>query len=106
MKKTVQIQCCGRDSLGQGVLDAPIDVLVDIARSQGSSFISVQPKNCPYNVGGHRQRCAASHPEHHKVGDGISCPFSFDYPYCTRSPGWKMPVEMELPVKEIMDSVE
>ena len=28
---------------------------------------------CPYNTGGHGQRCMASHPGYEKLGDGVPC---------------------------------
>lgn len=49
-------------------------------KSPGTDTISSHVK-CPYNTGGHGQRCKASHPEVDKVGDGVLCPYALDIPY-------------------------
>src|SRR3989344_7912872 len=80
IEQTFPIQCKGRDSLGSEVFQEPVDVKVKIHKSPGSNMISSNVE-CPYNTGGHGQRCKASHPEIDKVGEGVGCPYSFDVPY-------------------------
>ncbi len=74
------IECKGRDANMQEVLDEALEVTVHIHKSPGSSMISSNV-DCPYNVGGHGDRCKASHPDVHKIGRGVGCPYSFDIPY-------------------------
>ena len=78
--QTYPIECKGRNEAGDEVLDAPVDVEVEIHKRLGSDIISSNVE-CPYNVGGHGQRCKASHPEVYKVGEGVACPYSLDIPY-------------------------
>ena len=73
------IKCKGRDKNGNEVLEEPIGVIVNISRTTDTSIES--DVECPYNTGGHGQRCKASHPEVDKVGEGVRCPYSFDIPY-------------------------
>ena len=74
------IKCKGRNEVGDEVLGTPTDVQVEIYKGLGSNRISSKVK-CPYNIGGHGQRCRASHPEGvDKVGEGVNCPYSFDIP--------------------------
>ena len=93
-QKLVQIQCCGRGPTGETVLQQPVGVTVRLSSPGPGPMISVGPTDCPYNTGGHGQRCKASHPEKDKVGAGVLCPFSFDYPYAQEFPGWTMPTEL------------
>ena len=74
------IECSGRDSTGSFVLKEPVNVTVEIYKIPGSDIISSNV-DCPYNTGGHGERCKASHPDVDKVGEGIRCPYSFDLPY-------------------------
>ena len=78
--QTYPIECKGRNKVGDEVLDVPVSVNVRIHKSPGSSMISSRVE-CPYNTGGHGQRCKASHRDFDKVGEGIGCPYSFDIPY-------------------------
>ncbi|MEK6854931.1 MAG: hypothetical protein AABX73_01795 [Nanoarchaeota archaeon] len=80
VKQTFPIQCKGRDANGLEVLTEPVNVNVKIHKSPGSNTISSNVE-CPYNTGGHGQRCKASHPDVDKVGEGVGCPYSFDIPY-------------------------
>jgi hypothetical protein len=73
------IKCSGRDVHGKEVLTKPVEVKVKVYKNFRSNTISGMV-NCPYNVGGHGQRCKASHPDVDKVGEGIGCPYSFDIP--------------------------
>lgn len=100
----VQIQCKGRGPHGQTVLETPVPIVVELTKYPGNNLISVGPKNCPYNTGGHGQRCKASHPGQDKVGNGVCCPFSFDYPYARRFLGWSIPSELKLAVAELEES--
>ena len=83
VEQTFPIQCKGRNNKGLEVLSVPVDVIVEIHVSPGSNTISSTVK-CPYNTGGHGQRCKASHPNVDKVGDGVGCPYSFDIPYALK----------------------
>ena len=74
------IQCKGRNESGDEVLDVPVDVGVKVSKSPRSNTISIDV-TCPYNAGGHGQRCKASHPEVDKLGKGVGCPYSLDIPY-------------------------
>lgn len=74
------IECRGRNLLRKEVLPEPVLVLVEIFKFSGSNHLS-SIVECPYNTGGHGDRCKASHPEVDKKEVGISCPYSFDIPY-------------------------
>ena len=74
------IECKGRNLLRKDVLSEPVRVLVEIFKSPDSNTISSNVE-CPYNIGGHGDRCKASHPEVDKKEVGVSCPYSFDIPY-------------------------
>ena len=76
------VKCGGRNAEGRSVLKQPICVKIKISRRVRSSMISSDANDCPYNCGGHGGRCKASHPDKEKVGNGITCPYSFDAPYC------------------------
>jgi len=76
----MKVECKGRNEAGDEVLATPVSVEVEISRRPGSNMISSNV-NCPYNTGGHGQRCRASHPKTDKVGEGVGCPYSFDIPY-------------------------
>jgi hypothetical protein len=78
--QTFPIKCKGRNEEGEEVLKEPVDVKIEIYMHQGSSMISSNV-TCPYNTGGHGQRCKASHPGVDKVGEGVTCSYSFDIPY-------------------------
>jgi len=80
IKQTYPIECKGRNEIGDEVLTTPVSVNVEIHKSPGSNTISSNV-DCPYNTGGHGQRCKASHPDVDKVGEGAGCPYSFDIPY-------------------------
>lgn len=78
-KITFTVPCHGRDSNGNPVLNEPVEVDVNV--SQSSKWVISLDVKCPYNTGGHKQRCKASHPEVDKVGEGVSCVYSVDIPY-------------------------
>ena len=78
--QTYSIVCKGRNDVGDEDLDYPINAEVEIHKRPGSNIISSNVE-CPYNIGGHGQRCKASHPDIYKVGEGVGCPYSFDIPY-------------------------
>lgn len=78
--QTYLIQCRGRNENGHEVLDSPTEVKLKIHQSPDSNNIS-SIVNCRYNTGGHGQRCKASHPDLDKIGEGITCPYSFDLPF-------------------------
>lgn len=97
----VPIQCYGRGPNGRPTLGTPLPLTIKMHRSPGCQSVSVGPQNCPHNTGGHGQRCKASHPGHEKLGDGVDCPYSFDYPYATEFPGWKLPSELKAALEDI-----
>ena len=78
--QTYPVECKGRNKTGDEVLATPVSVKVEVYKSRGSNLI-LSDVECPYNTGGHGQRCKASHPEVDKVGEGVGCPYSFDIPY-------------------------
>ena len=78
--QTYPVECKGRNEIGDEVLATPVNVEVEIYKIRGGNLISSDVE-CPYNTGGHGQRCKASHPEVDKVGEGVGCPYSFDIPY-------------------------
>ena len=80
VKQTYPIKCKGRNEIGDEVLNNSTKVEIEIHKRPGSNTISSYV-NCPYNTGGHGQRCKASHPHVDKVGEGVICPYSFDIPY-------------------------
>lgn len=57
-----------------------VRVEIKIYKRPGSSDLS-SLVDCPYNTGGHGQRCKASHPHSDKFEEGVHCPYSFDLPY-------------------------
>lgn len=84
------IRCRGQDLLGNDVLKHPVEVTLTIYQRYGDERgISSRVNYCPYNTGGHGQRCKASHPEidklivSGKVLDAF-CPYSFDLPYALK----------------------
>lgn len=94
-EKNVQLNCKGRGNNGEEVLGKAVLVTIRLSQSPGTRLISVGPQDCPYNTGGHGQRCKASHPNHDKVGVGVGCPFSFDFPYVLEViDGWEPPREL------------
>lgn len=100
-QKIVCIQCRGRGPSGEVVLDKPVSVNVSLSQPEPERMISVGPMDCPYNTGGHGQRCKASHPDQDKVGEGVICPFSFDYPYVLEfKPDWTAPAELTAAMAE------
>ena len=103
--KLIEIMCVGRGSDGRGVLEKPINVVIKLSRPylKKPNDIEVVPKNCPFFTGGHRQRCKASHPDSDKVGTGVACPYSFDWPYVLENnTDWKVPTELV----DIMEEVK
>jgi hypothetical protein len=87
--------------MGEQVLDKPIEVEINLHRRPDSGDCCCDVK-CPHNTGGHGQRCMASHPWTEKEGDGVFCPFAFDYPYVLEVIGWKMPEELREAVEAVM----
>lgn len=80
VQQSYPIACKGRNKKGGEVLMVPVEVDVKIHKSPGSDVI-ISHVDCPYNVGGHGQRCRASHPEVDTVEEEVRCPYSFDIPY-------------------------
>lgn len=95
----VQLKCRGRDAKKKPVLKRSVKVLVDVRGSseRTADKIATQIIVCKHNTGGHGQRCKASHPEGvDKVGDGVNCPLSFDWPYVLEGkPNWECPEELK-----------
>lgn len=107
VQRLVTIQCRGYNERGEPSLDSPVSAVIDIHRSPGCDSISVGPESCPHNTGGHGQRCKASHPPGvDKVGDGVTCPFSFDWPYVTEFYGkrWAPPLEIAADFDAVRDT--
>lgn len=81
IKQIFPIQCKGRDFSGNEVLTEPVEVEVKVYKSPGSSTISSEVK-CPYNTGGHGQRCNIFYLTGvDKTKKDIFCPYAFDVPY-------------------------
>ena len=77
VEQTYPVKCKGRNADGNSALKKPVRVEVKIYKSPGSNSISSEVK-CPYNTGGHGQRCKASHPNVDKAEKDVFCPYSFD----------------------------
>jgi hypothetical protein len=92
LEKRVELTCKGRGFKSEEVLRDGVLVTIRLSKRLNSETISVGPENCLYNTGGHGQRCKAAHPDQDKVGDGVLCAFSFDYPYVLEfKPDWQPP---------------
>lgn len=101
MIKTVKVKCHGRTLIGEPALIESVEATVMLGRAADSGLCSCNVA-CPYNTGGHGQRCKASHPWTDKDGEGVACPFSFDYPYVLASIGWKVPEELREALEAVM----
>lgn len=102
--KSIEIMCVGRGPDGGGVLEKPINVVIKLSRPylKKPNDIEVVPKNCPFLTGGDPQRCKASHPDEDKVGAGVLCPFSFDWPYVLENNAdWEIPTELVNIMEEV-----
>ena len=73
------VECRGRNPLGREVLAQPVEVKVRVYKSPGCNSIT-SAVDCPYNTGGHGQRCRASHPGVEKLGEGVFCAYIFAVP--------------------------
>lgn len=102
IERIVKVKCYGRTMIGEPVLVESVEVDVRLYRSPNTDMCCCDVSGCPHNTGGHGQRCKASHPWTDKVGDGVLCPFAFDYPYVLASIGWKMPEELREVVEAVM----
>lgn len=103
MKKTILFKCKGRGFRDKrNVLKAPESVTMELNKRPGSKNISTSV-DCRFNTGGHGQRCKASHPHIDKIGNGVSCPFSFDYPSAAENPKWRIPPGFKRLVKEFFN---
>lgn len=104
--RIVTISCYGRGPGDAPALSVPVEVAVEIRKFFGSRLVSVAPHACPHNTGGHGQRCKASYPSGvDKVDDGISCPYSFDYPYVKEERfDWTPPREIAAALEEVSGS--
>ena len=90
-----RFECFGVDAEGKNVLSSPEAVAVDFVQREGNTTSFTGNVRCSYIAGGHGQRCRASHPDSAKVGDGVSCPFTFDYPYVkNNNPDWICPSKL------------
>lgn len=95
IEKVLSLACHGRDADGNAVLERPVYVKVTLRQSPGVTKSVSCNVECPYNTGGHGQRCKASHPEQDKVGEGVFCPYSFDFPYVLECDNtWTPPKEL------------
>lgn len=102
--KSTEIMCNGRGPNGEGVLEKPINVVIELSRPylRKPNDIEVVPKDCPFLTGGHCQRCKASHPDKDKVGTGVLCPYSFNWPYVLENNlDWKIPTELISIMEEV-----
>lgn len=54
------IECRGRDEEGNGVLTSAINIRIKIYKRPGSSIISTDVSDCPFNYGPHGDHCSAS----------------------------------------------
>lgn len=101
-EKRVQLTCKGRGFDGEEILPEGVLVTIRLNKRPDSEFIFVGPENCPYNTGGHGQRCKAAHPEEDKVSKGAFCAFSFDYPFVLEfKPDWQLPAELVGSIEEM-----
>lgn len=101
----IRLKCRGRNAEGKPALEKPVNVVVDMVGSNQEALnnIATNIVVCRHNTGGHGHRCKASHPNVNKVGEGVLCPFAFDYPYVTEgNPNWECPEEL----KSIFDSLK
>jgi hypothetical protein len=73
-----EIECRGRNRLGQEVLAVPVNATVTVSLTN-KSFLSLDV-DCIYNTGGHGQRCKAEDPNRDKIGQGTGCVYSCDLP--------------------------
>lgn len=81
LSMTFPIQCLGRNASRKKVLSEPVAVKVWVHQSLGDEKNISLSVECPYNTGGHNDRCKASHPNVDKVGKGVGCPYCVDIPY-------------------------
>lgn len=95
--RIVKLKCKGWTLIGEPVLEKPVNVKVILARAPDSTFCSCNVE-CIYNTGSHGQRCMASHPWTEKEGNGVACPFSFDYPM----ESVEVPKELHQALKDVM----
>jgi hypothetical protein len=105
IERIVKLVCRGRTMVGESVLDEPVAVEVKLYRSPDTDQCCCMVE-CPHNTGGHRQRCKASHQWTDKLGEGVLCPFAFDYPYVLKDIGWQMPEELREAVDAVMSGEE
>lgn len=83
MEAIFSVLCKGRGPKAREVLEKAVQVEVSVSQL-GDSTIDLSVK-CPYNTGGHGQRCKASHPDCDKKGRGVPCAYSIDVPYALDS---------------------
>jgi len=77
LEKILNIECRGRYANGRKVLTKPVEARIKIYKSPHSELLSSLVK-CPYNTGGHGERCKAAHPNIDKKGGVVYCPYAFD----------------------------
>ncbi len=100
----VRFKCSGRGQYGEAVLKEKIAVEAVLSKRYSDDENYSCDVNCPYNTGGHGQRCRASHPREDKVGDGIICPYSFDYPFVLEfDSDWQPPAELVKAIKLLLE---
>ena len=81
LEKVFPVQCRGRGVSGKEVLAEPVAVKVKVSQARGDERNISLSVECPYNTGGHGQRCKASHPETDKINEDVACAYSIDIPY-------------------------
>lgn len=98
---TVRFPCQGRKPDGSSALQEGVAAEARMSLSPVSRIISCNVE-CTHNTGGHGQRCMASHPGTEKLGKGVLCPFSFDYPYVLEyDRNWEPPEELKRPLEAL-----
>ena len=102
IERKVTAPCHGRAAGGADALQNPVMVEATLYQSPGVTDSFGCYVQCPYNTGGHGERCKASHPEQDKVVPGVSCLHSFFYPQVLEAiPSWVPPTGLAETVEEM-----
>lgn len=83
----VPFMCSGRNHLRETVLTTPVSAKVAINLRNDESLTISFNVDCPFNTGGHSQRCKAAHPDQDKFGVEIFCPYTLDIPHVVDNKG-------------------